>query len=43
MARQKVTHTVTTIKSKKPTGNLMKCNVCGGTGYQRKPNRKKKK
>lgn len=37
------TNTRTTAKIKSSsTGDRMKCNICGGTGYQKKPASKKK-
>lgn len=35
--------TTVTIKAKgsSSSGNTMKCNVCGGTGVQKKPSKKK--
>lgn len=37
----KTTRTTAKIKSNS-TGDRMKCNICGGTGYQKKPASKKK-
>ena len=35
--------TTVTVKAKSSSnGDMMKCNVCGGTGYQKKPTKKKK-
>lgn len=36
--------TTVTVKAKSSSnGDMMKCNVCGGTGWQKKPANKKKK
>lgn len=35
--------TTVTVKAKSTnSGDMMKCNVCGGTGWQKKPAKKKK-
>lgn len=39
-AKAKVTQTTKTRQKKVPDGNV-KCNVCGGKGYHKAPNRKK--
>lgn len=45
MAKATQTKTKKTTVSIKPASssnsNMMKCNVCGGTGYQKKPSKKK--
>lgn len=38
MAKQKITRTVKKRVKKIPDGNV-KCNVCHGTGYHKKPKR----
>lgn len=43
MAKQTVTTTKTTHTQKRKTGSssdTMQCNVCGGTGRQKKPSKK---
>ncbi len=42
MAKAVTKKTKVNIKAKEPTVGRMKCNVCGGTGYQKKPSHKKK-
>lgn len=38
----KTKKTTVTVKAKSSSsGGMMKCNVCGGTGYQKKPTKKK--
>lgn len=40
---KKKTTTKVSFKKSGSSGDTMKCNVCGGSGVQKKPNRKKKK
>lgn len=41
MAKQTIKTTVRK-RTRKVSGDKMVCNVCGGTGYQKVPRRKKK-
>ncbi len=39
--KAKQTVTTTKTRQKKVPDNMVKCNVCGGKGYHKAPNRKK--
>lgn len=41
MAKASQTRRTVTVKSTSSRNGMMKCNVCGGTGYQKIPKKKK--